>query len=45
MPEYLGTDDGPAEENDKKEEGGDGDVIEMKESDGQVRTLELKGKF
>lgn len=39
LPEYLGTDDGPAEENDKKEEGGDGDVIEMKESDGQARGL------
>lgn len=42
MPEYLGADDGPAEENGKKVEGGEGDLIEMKESDGQVRTSETE---
>ncbi|XP_063609924.1 uncharacterized protein LOC134783853 [Penaeus indicus] len=39
LPEYLGTDDGPAEENDKKGEGGEGDLVEMKESDGQAEGL------
>ncbi|XP_047494484.1 uncharacterized protein LOC125042709 [Penaeus chinensis] len=39
LPEYLGTDDEPAEENDKKAEGGEGDLIEMKESDGQAEGL------
>ncbi|XP_042858591.1 uncharacterized protein LOC122244679 isoform X2 [Penaeus japonicus] len=35
LPEYLGTDDGPAEENGKEDEE-EGYVIEMKDTDGQA---------
>lgn len=43
LPEYLGTDDGPAEENGKEDEE-EGYVIEMKDTDGQVRTIEVDGQ-